>query len=34
MIYLLYESGRSAKMARFKLAWVTEGRNWKESLEK
>ena len=25
MIYLLYESGKGAKIARFNLAWVTEG---------
>lgn len=34
MIYLLFESGRSAKMARFNLAWITGGRDWKEFLEK
>ena len=34
MIYLFYESGRGAKMARFNLAWVTGGRDWGEFLEK
>jgi sialidase-1 len=29
MIYLFYESGKGAKMARFNLAWVTEGRDWR-----
>lgn len=28
-IYLCYESDGGAKMARFNLAWVTEGRDWK-----
>jgi sialidase-1 len=32
MIYLFYESGKGAKMARFNLAWVTGGRDWKEFL--
>jgi sialidase-1 len=30
MIYLFYESGTGAKMARFNLDWVTGGRHWKE----
>jgi sialidase-1 len=34
MIYLLYESGKGAKIARFNLAWVTEGRDWREFLDK
>jgi sialidase-1 len=34
MIYLFYESGKGAKMARFNLAWVTGGRDWKEFLNK
>jgi sialidase-1 len=29
LIYLLYESDRGAKIARFNLDWVTEGRDWK-----
>ncbi len=32
LIYLLYESGQGAKIARFNLAWVTEGRDWKSFL--
>jgi sialidase-1 len=32
MIYLFYESDGGAKMARFNLAWVTGGRDWKEFL--
>jgi len=32
MIYLFYESGRGAKMARFNLAWVTGGRDYKQFL--
>ncbi|SHK04810.1 BNR repeat-like domain-containing protein [Tangfeifania diversioriginum] len=31
-IYLFYESDGGAKMARFNLAWLTEGRHWKEFL--
>ena len=31
-IYLFYESGGGAKIARFNLPWLTEGRNWKEFL--
>jgi sialidase-1 len=31
-IYLFYESNGGAKMARFNLAWLTEGRHWKEFL--
>lgn len=31
-IYLLYESYRGAKIARFNLAWVTEGRDWRSFL--
>ncbi len=34
MIYLFYESDGDAKMARFNLAWVTDGRDWKEFLPK
>jgi sialidase-1 len=30
IIYLFYESGSGAKMARFNLAWLTDGRHWKE----
>jgi sialidase-1 len=30
MIYLLYENDGGAKMARFNLAWITEGKDWKE----
>jgi sialidase-1 len=30
MIYLFYESNKGAKIARFNLAWVTGGRDWKE----
>ena len=33
MIYLFYESGEGAKMARFNLAWLTDGRDWREYLE-
>lgn len=29
LIYLLYESDGGAKMARFNLAWLTGGKNWK-----
>ncbi len=29
MIYLLYESDNGAKMARFNLNWVTQGKDWK-----
>ena len=32
MILMFYESDGGAKMARFNLPWVTEGRNWKEFL--
>jgi len=31
-IYLFYESDGGAKMARFNLPWLTEGRHWKEFL--
>lgn len=34
LIYLLYESDGGAKLARFNLAWVTNGRDWKEFVEK
>ncbi len=34
MIYLFYESDGGAKMARFNLAWVTDGKDWKEFLPK
>jgi sialidase-1 len=30
LIFLLYESDGGAKMARFNLAWLTGGRDWKE----
>lgn len=30
LIYLFYESEGGAKMARFNLAWLTGGRDWKE----
>jgi sialidase-1 len=30
IIYLLYESGAGAKLARFNLAWLTDGRHWSE----
>ncbi len=33
MIYLLYESDGGAKMARFNLAWLTDGRHWKEFVQ-
>lgn len=33
MIYLLYESGQGAKIARFNLAWLTDGKDWKEFLK-
>jgi sialidase-1 len=33
MIYLFYESGGGAKMARFNLAWVTEGKDLETFLE-
>jgi sialidase-1 len=29
-IYLFYESDGGAKMARFNLAWITGGKNWRE----
>jgi sialidase-1 len=32
-IYLLYESDGGAKMARFNLAWVTRGKDWKEFIK-
>ena len=34
MIYLLYEAGPVGKIARFNLAWVTNGRDWREFLDK
>jgi sialidase-1 len=34
MIYLLYEASGGAKIARFNLAWVTSGRDWKSFLNK
>ena len=30
IIYLLYESDGGAKIARFNLAWLLNGRDWKE----
>ncbi len=32
MIYLMYESNGGAKMARFNLAWLTEGKDWRKFL--
>lgn len=32
IIYLLYESDGGAKLARFNLAWITEGKEWQEYL--
>jgi sialidase-1 len=32
LIYLFYESDGGAKMARFNLAWVLHGKDWKEML--
>ena len=34
MIYLLYEDDGGGKIARFNLAWVTGGRDWREFLKK
>ena len=34
IIYLLYESGKGAKLARFNLAWVTDGCRLKDIIEK
>lgn len=34
MIYLLYESDNGAKMARFNLNWITQGKDWKEYINK
>ena len=31
-IYLMYEGGGGAYVARFNLAWVTGGRDWREFL--
>tara|TARA_R110002049_G_scaffold278973_1_gene457821 strand:+ start:5743 stop:6906 length:1164 start_codon:yes stop_codon:yes gene_type:complete len=33
MIYLFYENEAGAKMARFNLAWITRGVDWKEFLK-
>ncbi len=33
IIYLFYESDGGAKVARFNLAWVTNGRDWREFLK-
>jgi sialidase-1 len=33
MIYLFYETDGGAKMARFNLAWVTEGKDWETFIE-
>ena len=30
IVYLLYESDGGAKMARFNLAWLTNGVDWKQ----
>jgi sialidase-1 len=32
-IYLFYESDGGGKMARFNLAWLTGGRDWKEFVQ-
>jgi len=32
-IFLFYESGEGAKMARFNLVWVTNGRDWREFIK-
>lgn len=32
-IYLLYESNGGAKIARFNLAWITNGRNWRDFID-
>lgn len=34
MIYLIYESDNGAKMARFNLNWITQGKDWKEYINK
>ncbi len=34
MIYLLYESDGGAKIARFNLAWLTKGRDWRTFVKK
>lgn len=34
MIYLFYESDGGGKVARFNLAWMTKGQNWKDFLPK
>jgi sialidase-1 len=34
IIYLLYESGEGAKMVRFNLAWLTNGRGWRDFINK
>jgi len=34
IIYLLYESDGGAKIARFNLAWVMNGRDWKDFAER
>jgi len=33
IIFLLYESGEGAKIARFNLAWLTNGLDWGELIE-
>lgn len=33
LIYLLYESDGGAKIARFNLAWLTGGKDWKKFLK-
>ena len=33
MIYLLYESDGGGKIARFNLAWLTKGRDWREFIK-
>jgi len=34
LIYLLYESDGGAKIARFNIAWIMNGRDWKEFVER
>ncbi|PHN05929.1 sialidase family protein [Flavilitoribacter nigricans] len=33
LVYLLYESDGGAKLARFNLAWLTDGRDWREFIK-
>ena len=32
LIYLLYEHGEGGTVARFNLAWLTDGGDWREFL--